>query len=69
MVRQQSELGRGFKPVRMLFKEVRGQASVHWYCQLCTYSYWEPEVSSGWPLSVDGLLTLVEHVKSHTTGH
>jgi len=57
----------GFRPVRELFREVRGEDAVHWYCRLCQYSYWEPFVQSpGLPLSIDGLLYLVKHLRSHT---
>ena len=69
MTRRASELNNGFRPVRACFREVRAESAVHWYCQLCTFSYWEPFTSSGWPLTVSGLLLLIKHVKGHTDGH
>jgi len=64
-MRRSTELSNGFRPVRDLFREVRREHEVHWYCKLCTFSYWEPEVSAGWPLSATGLLMLVKHLKGH----
>jgi len=64
-MKRSSELSNGFRPVRMLFREERGENAVHWYCRLCPFSYWEPDVSAGWPLSIGGLLVLVKHSKSH----
>jgi hypothetical protein len=69
VVRQMSELRRGFLPVTRCFREERGEHVVHWYCHFCPYSYYEPEVSAGWPLSMSGLLQLAKHAKTHTDAH
>jgi hypothetical protein len=68
VTRHITALGAGFRPVRALFIESHMGNSTWWHCRLCSYAYTETEQSPDWPVSLQGLLLLVKHVRGHQSG-
>lgn len=65
--RRSSSLSGSIRPLRSLFLETHGNGNVHYQCKLCYFTYSEENryTSLGWATTVDGLFTLVKHMKGH----